>query len=94
MSINKPSFHFNTRFFLGMNAALLLGATCFLLVPIIQALTEADTLGEKNLAAFLILFAAAMLSIALLYAIKKRDISWVESLDEREGREKKSEKSP
>ncbi len=69
----------NVRFFLGINAALVLIALILGIIPSATAIQAGAERGELMRSLFALITIAALASLGLLYSVVKGDLSWLKS---------------
>ncbi|HUP56095.1 MAG TPA: hypothetical protein VM598_01495 [Bdellovibrionota bacterium] len=69
----------NVRFFLGINAALVLIALVLGIIPSATAIHAGAERGELMRSLFALISIAALASLGLLYSVVKGDLSWLKS---------------
>ncbi|MFL5812046.1 MAG: hypothetical protein ACJ763_00595 [Bdellovibrionia bacterium] len=75
----------NARFFLGVNAALILMAIALILIPCTGMLQQATDRGTFLRCLIAIVSLATFCGLGLLYSSRKGDLSWVQSFQKTKG---------
>jgi NADH:ubiquinone oxidoreductase subunit 3 (subunit A) len=75
----------NARFFLGVNAALILMAIALILIPCTGMLQQATDRGTFFRCLIAIVSLATFCGLGLLYSSRKGDLSWVQSFQKPRG---------
>jgi hypothetical protein len=74
----------NVRFFLGVNAALVLIALVLGMIPTAAAIHQSADKGELLRSLFALVSITGLASLGLLYSVTKGDLSWLKSFQDKD----------